>query len=509
MSDTLKMESSPKVLIRQKRTGIVSTSQLQDDSASSSASSKTDDELSSSNMEDSQMEARVLRKMDLYIIPLMMLLYFLSNLDKSNIGNAEVSGLSTDLHLKGAQFNICVSAFFGPYIVSELFGTHLVKVLGPNVVMSICILGFGLISLLTAWCTSYGALLACRVSLGLFEGMVFPTINMYLSICYRREQYARRFAYVFFSAGLSSSFGGLIAYCCSKIHGTLASWQYIFIIEGAISLGVVPLFIFGLARDLENSWFFSTDERQYIIRRYQTMSTVNPDERFDWHQFKLGVIDIKTWISSIALFGIDMTTFGLTTFLPSIISAMGYGSIKAQLLTIPVFALTALTFLLCALWSDHLELRSPFIIAACLTTSIGIVIVLVAKAQGVRYFGVYILCMGIYVNAACNCLWLSGNNGCYFKRATAVGINLFFGSSSGLVSGQIFPASDKPRFTKGLSICLAFQSLSIIMTCIQFLLYRRENHKKTDEINIYLLLGHDIPFEEKLGDMNLEFRYMY
>lgn len=126
-----------------------------------------------------------------------------------------------------------------------------------------------------------------------------------------------------------------------------------------------------------------------------------------------------------------------------------------------------------------------------------------------RYFGVYILCMGIYVNAAVNCLWLSGNIGNYFKRATAVGINLFLGSGSGLVSGQIFLASDKPRYIRGLSICLAFQVLSIVFTVIQFLLYRRENKKKEAIIDRCHELNEPIPFDPRLGDENPQFRYMY
>ena len=239
------------------------------------------------------------------------------------------------------------------------------------------------------------------------------------------------------------------------------------------------------------------------------MNTFNPDESFDWFQVKLAVKDIKTWVCAIALFGIDLTTFGLTVFLPIIITSLGFTNVRAQLMTVPVYFLTAIVFFICALWSDRMRLRSPFIIGACVTTCIGLAIVLGSQVHGVRYFGIYILCMGIYVNAACNCLWLSGNNGNYFKRATALGINLFFGSGSGLVSGQIFLAGDKPRYIKGLSICLAFQVLSIVMTILQFWLYRRENLKKDKIIKECEERGEPVPYDEKLSDLNPEFRYLY
>lgn len=455
------------------------------------------------------MEKKILRKMDIFLIPLMGLLYFLSNLDKSNIGNAEVAGLSKDIGLKGTEYNVAVTVFFATYILFDPLGTNILKILGPPVMFGFCLFAFGIISLLTAWIKNYNHLVAVRILLGAFEGMIYPAINMYLSICYRREQYAMRFAFVFSAACLSSSFGGLIAYGCSTITGSLHAWQYIYIVEGAISVGCVPLYIFGLSRKLEDSWFFTKEESEYIVERYRTMRTFNPNEKFEWFQIKLAITDIKTWVSAIALFGIDLTTFGLTVFLPIIITSLGFTNVKAQLMTVPVYFLTAIVFFICAIWSDRIRLRSPFIMGACLSTSVGIAIVLGSKVNGVRYFGVFILCMGIYVNAACNCLWLSGNNGNYYKRATALGINLFFGSGSGLVSGQIFTAKDKPRYIKGLSLCLGFQILSLILTFIQFLLYRRENIKKQKIINHYRSIGKPIPYNERLSDMNPEFTYMY
>lgn len=455
------------------------------------------------------MEKRVLKKMDMFIIPLMGLLYFLSNLDRSNIGNAEVAGLSKDIGLVGRQYNTAVTVFFVTYIVVDPLSANLLKIFGPSEMMSFCLLAFGAISLSTAFVKNYGQLIAVRILLGLFEGMIYPSINMYLSVCYRREQYAIRFAFIFAFACLSSSFGGLIAYGCSKIHGHLNAWQYIFIVEGAIPLAFVPCYWFGLSKNLEDSWFFNKEEKEYIVERYHTMNTFNPDEKFEWFQVREALKDVKMWVSSFALFGIDLTTFGLTIFLPIIITSMGFTNVRAQLMTVPVYFLTAITFFICAIASDRLKLRSPFIIGACLTTSIGISIVLGSQVHAVRYFGVYILCMGIYVNAAMNCLWLSGNNGNFFKRATALGIDLFFGSSSGLVSGQIFLAKDKPRYVKGLSICLALQVFSMFLTFVQFLLYRRENIKKQKIIDRCNELGEPIPYDERLSDKNPEFKYMY
>jgi len=54
---------------------------------------------------DPELEKRVLRKLDLNILPLIMLMQLISFLDRSNIGNAKVHGLVDDLRLKGSDFN--------------------------------------------------------------------------------------------------------------------------------------------------------------------------------------------------------------------------------------------------------------------------------------------------------------------------------------------------------------------------------------------------------------------
>lgn len=455
------------------------------------------------------MESRVVRKMDMYLVPLMGMMYFLSNLDKSNIGNAEIAGLSESLGLVGNQYGNCVTVFFGTYIFFDPIGANLLKIIGPRYMMSGCLLCFGAISLGTAWVNSYGHLILVRVLLGAFEGTIYPSINMYLSICYRREQYAIRFAWVFFAACISSSFGGLISYGCAQIDGSLEAWQYIYIIEGCISISFVPIYLLGLRNKLEDSWFFDAEEREYIVKRYQSMSTFNPDEKFEWFQVWLAVKDIKTWISAVALFCIDMTSFGLTVFMPIIITSMGFTNVNAQLMTVPVYFLTAITFFACAYVSDRIRIRSPFIAAACISCATGLAIVLGTDVYGVRLFGVFVLALGIYVNASMNCLWLSGNNGNYFKRATALGINLFLGSSSGLVSGQIFFAKDKPRYAKGLATCLGLQVFATFLTIIQFLMYRRLNKQKEAIIKRCEENDEPIPYDERLSDMNPQFKYMY
>ena len=65
-------------------------------------------------------EKKILRKMDLRLIPMLALLYLLSFLDRGNIGNPKIEGLTEDLHMTGPQYNWCLTVFFFTYAAFEV-----------------------------------------------------------------------------------------------------------------------------------------------------------------------------------------------------------------------------------------------------------------------------------------------------------------------------------------------------------------------------------------------------
>jgi hypothetical protein len=90
---------------------------------------------------DELAEKRLIRKMDIYILPFVVLLYLFSFLDRGtlhplreisvancvtivNIGNARLYGLEKDLGLVGDQYQVAVSILFVTYCVCSTCGLH-------------------------------------------------------------------------------------------------------------------------------------------------------------------------------------------------------------------------------------------------------------------------------------------------------------------------------------------------------------------------------------------------
>ena len=125
-------------------------------------------------------EAKLVRKLDIFIIPVVMLLYLLSFLDRVNIGNARLYHMEKDLGLVGNKFQIAVSILFVTYILSELPSNLVLKKLRPSRWIAFITTAWGIIATLTGVVQNYGGLIACRLFLGLVEGGLFPGMAIYL-----------------------------------------------------------------------------------------------------------------------------------------------------------------------------------------------------------------------------------------------------------------------------------------------------------------------------------------
>lgn len=116
--------------------------------------------------------ARVLRKIDLYILPVVLGIYLLQALDKATLAYASVFGLVEDAHLVGQQYSWLGSVVYLAQLVAQpLIAYLLVKLpLGKFLAVVVFLWGIALSSMPAAH--NFGGLLACRLMLGLFEAGV-------------------------------------------------------------------------------------------------------------------------------------------------------------------------------------------------------------------------------------------------------------------------------------------------------------------------------------------------
>lgn len=156
-----------------------------------------------------------------------------SFIDRSNIGNARIDGLTEDLDMgTGTLFNVALLVFYVPYILVDVPSNWIIKRVKAGIYLPTLILCWGLVCTFMGFTKSFGGLVACRLLLGLFEGGILGGVIVYLAMFYKRHQMLVWCGLFYSAAPLSGAFGGLLASALGQIeHGGYNRWPWIFFSE--------------------------------------------------------------------------------------------------------------------------------------------------------------------------------------------------------------------------------------------------------------------------------------
>ncbi|KJZ76799.1 hypothetical protein HIM_03676 [Hirsutella minnesotensis 3608] len=456
-------------------------------------------------------ERKLLRKLDLHIIPLVMALYLCSFLDRVNIGNARLYKLEADLGLSPTQFQVAVSILFVTYLLFEVPSNLVLKLLTPRRWIAFIVTAWGLVATLSGLVESYGALLACRLLLGALEAGLFPGLNVYLTLFYTKRELALRVGYLFVSAGVAGGLGGLLAYGIGHLDGArgMHGWRWIFILEGlpSVLLGLLTYFL--LPNDGPSAYFLSDAEKALMeTRRRREYGSTRSSQDFSRKDMVKAFTDWKVWAFSLAQFGVDTMLYGFSTFLPTIINDLGTWSVaQVQLLTVPCYFLGAAVYMATAVLSDRVQMRGVFCVAFGTISVVGYAVLLSASSPAVHYFACFLVAGGLYVIVGLPLAWLPNNSPRYGKRTTATGLQLTLGNASGILSAFIYPKSDAPRYVRGHAVTLSMVALGVAIYGAMWMWYRRENTRRGTGQLSEKHKGLNEDELEELGDDSPRYRY--
>ncbi|KAJ4290487.1 hypothetical protein N0V90_010704 [Kalmusia sp. IMI 367209] len=461
-------------------------------------------------------EKKILRKMDLRLIPMLALLYLLSFLDRGNIGNAKIEGLVEDLGMTGPQYNWCLTAFFFTYAAFEVPSNLLLKKLRPSIWLPSIMVAWGIVMTLMGIVQNYHGLLIARIFLGVTEAGLFPGVAYYITMWYCRHEAQFRQALFFSAASIAGAFSGLLAFAISKMDGIgdLEGWRWIFILEGILTVVVAVIAYFTLFDFPETASFLTEEERAFVVFRlkYQGQQKddnvrVAQDDTFQWKYVKAAFLDWQIYISILVYWGIVCPLYGISLFLPTIIRGLGYSRAEAQLLTVPIYITASVLAIATAWTSDRFGKRSPFILACLGIMAIGFIMCISTGTPGVVYAGVFIAAAALYPAFPGNITWLSNNLAGSTKRATGQAIQIAMGNLAGAMASNFYRSKDAPRYILGHALELGFICLGILAGLVLVFNYRRINAKRERQMAEGVHSGYTPEELSALGDRAVNFRY--
>lgn len=158
------------------------------ENAAVSPDSSSEDQDPSTNSPNCPSETRLLRKLDRHLLPGVCLLYLLSFLDRSNVANARLDGLTDDLHMTGNQYLTGLTVFFIGYILLEVAWNVVLKRVGPRIWLPLTTLVFGIVSTCQGAVVYHGGgsgvagFFMVRFFLGLAEGKSIVHVKIIRSL---------------------------------------------------------------------------------------------------------------------------------------------------------------------------------------------------------------------------------------------------------------------------------------------------------------------------------------
>ncbi|KAF7324460.1 MFS domain-containing protein [Mycena sanguinolenta] len=379
-----------------------------------------------------KLERVVWRKLDIWVLPIVSLFYLLSFLDRTNIGNAKVAGLLTSLHMTPKQYSIALTVTYVPYIAAELPSNLLLKIVGPNLMLPTMLTLWGVVCTCQGVVKTYHGLLACRFFLGLLEGGVFPGLVLYLSFFYPRQRLQTRVSTFFSSASISGAFGGIMAYGIINLNGK------------HVVVGLVSFFFMPASPD--HARFLNDEEKSYIKAKLKEDGAISGDDAdsFSWAEVGKAFVSIHVLIVGIVFFFSGVVLYSLAYFTPSIIQTLGYTAAKAQLMSVPPFAVAFVVAMIAAWISDRYKCRGIVSSVCSVFCIIGFAMFLRSKNHHVQYGSLFLSIPGTYAMAPAISTWNANNAAPHVRRATAIAIGFIMTNSGGILAtwllGSLSPA---------------------------------------------------------------------
>ncbi|KAJ5813179.1 Major facilitator superfamily domain general substrate transporter [Penicillium robsamsonii] len=208
-------------------------------------------------------ERRLLFKLDSAILTFASLGYFIKYLDQININNAFVSGMKEDLGMYGNELNYMQTCWTVGYVIGEIPSNILLTRIKPRYWIPAMELLWTVLTMSLSRCNTPTQFYVLRFFIGLAESTFYPGMQYIIGSWYRKDELAKRSCIFHTSSGIASMFSGYLMDAVFHLggRGGFKGWQWLFIIDGVISLPVAisGFFILPDVPEISNPWYLSKE----------------------------------------------------------------------------------------------------------------------------------------------------------------------------------------------------------------------------------------------------------
>jgi MFS transporter, ACS family, tartrate transporter len=269
--------------------------------------------------------ASTIARLNMKLIPFLMLLYLVAYIDRANISVAALQ-MNADLGLTTRMYGVAAGLFYVTYVLLEVPSNLILAHVGARRWIARIMVSWGIVAAGMCLVQSATQLYVMRLLLGAAEAGFTPGIIYYLSCWYPRSDRARAMSFFYIGATLASMIGVPLSGLLLGLNGAMgmAGWRWLFLLEGlpAVALGVVVLFY--LPDTPSKAPWLSDAQKTWLNGVMQKEADSSPVAHSTlWHQ---AFRSRRVWLLSLFWFLQAFATLGITIFLPLIVRSVTTGS---------------------------------------------------------------------------------------------------------------------------------------------------------------------------------------
>lgn len=290
---------------------------------------------------------------------------------------------------------------------------------------------------------------------------------------------------IFYSGSLlSGAFGNLIAAGILRgLKGArgMSAWQWLYIIEGSITVFVGILICFILP-DFPETWkLLSEEERRVAARRLAIEAAdADVDEGGSMSQMKglkLAMTDVKTYVLAIGYMCITGAA-GFQNFMPTLTKTLFSDPIISLVLVAPPYLFMVFWSLGHSWVSDRLGVRFWFFVYPIPITIVGFVVFMTVQDFGPRYFSMFLM-MFVFAQNSTLYSWIASSMPRPpAKRAAAYAFINSIGNSATIWTPYTYFDKEQPYYRTAMGINIALQGVGALCGIFMYFHLRTLNKRQ-------------------------------
>ncbi|KAH8895497.1 MFS general substrate transporter [Thozetella sp. PMI_491] len=432
---------------------------------------------------------RLVWRIDLRLMPILIVSYGLQYLDKTSLSYSAIMGIQKDLGLVGQQYSWTSSIFYIGYLVAS-YPISLGFVRFPlGKYLSILILLWGIVLTLHAVASSYASLMVLRTLLGVFESGISPGFSLITGMWYTPREHVSRHSFWFAGNATGSIIGSMIAYGILHYVGPFSQWKILFLLFGLITIAWSGVVWFFLPDSPRTATFLTPTEREMAELRPKKFQRTTQTKEWDRKQFIETLKDPQAWWFFIFSFVICIPNGGTTSFSTLIIKGFGYDNYTTILMGLPASGFQLLTVILVAVFTTMFRnTRLIAIVLIYLMAIAGILMIkLLPNSEKLSRLAGFWLITAVAPTFPVMLSLASSNIAGFTKKSTVMAM-IFLAYCAGNLSGpQFFIDSEAPNYHTAYNTILICFVIIIVLVLVLRVYLARVNSIRDKEQGVRII----------------------